>query len=58
MPSDFTITVFRRCAFLQIHTLQDRIFSILPFDGKHCFLPFAFTDQFLLFFRSFFLAGW
>ena len=32
MPSDFTITVFRRCAFLQIHTLQDRIFSILPFE--------------------------
>ena len=36
----------------------DELFSILPFDGKHCFLPFAFTDQFLLFFRSFFLAGW
>lgn len=57
MPSDFAITVFRRCAFLQIHPLQDRIFSILSFDGKHCLLPFAFTGQFLLFFRPFFLAG-
>lgn len=45
MSADLCISVFRRCPFLQVHALQNRIFSIFFLDVEHGFLHVAFPFQ-------------
>ena len=49
MSSDLLIPVDGGCPVLQVHSLQNRVFSIFFLDFQHGFLHFPLFFQFLLF---------
>ena len=57
MSPNLRIAVLRRCAFFQIHRLENGVLSVLLLDGESCLLNFSLALQSGVLGFLFFLFG-